>query len=150
MLLANPRNTVLLVLGCVVVTVALLDDEAPNRLIENAEAVAQRRQAEDAAGQAGGTDFGAGPAGWNSNSVNGHTDVASNDGVPAARRELDQLSPALAATPAPVISGQSEPFPTVVGARPVPGMRERSAPLRRNLAEEDTRNMAEDLRRVLG
>lgn len=150
MLLANPRNTVLLVLGCVAVTVALLDDQAPNRLIENADAVAERRHADQVGEQPGSADFGPGPAGWNSNSASFRTSVASNDGVPAAQRNEDPAPTAVAAGPASVIGGQSVPVPTAVGARPVPGVRERSVPLRRNLAEESTRNMAEDLRRALG
>lgn len=141
MLLASPRNTILFAGGCLALTIALLDDEAPNRLIANADAVADRRVAE---AQPDPADFAPERSAWDSPAASASASAA--EGVVAAKREVETIPVA-----APAVTVRSALPPSdLVGRAPVAGVRERSNPLGRNYADDGSRDMAEDLRRALG
>lgn len=141
MLLASPRNTILFAGACLALTIALLDDEAPNRLIANADAVADRRLAE---AQADPADFAPELSAWDSPAAS--VSASAAEGVVPAMREVE-TSPVAAP---PMAERSALPQSDVVGRSPLAGVRERSNPLGRNYADDGSRDMAEDLRRALG
>lgn len=143
MLLVSSRNTILFAGGCLALTIALLDDEAPNRLIANADAVADRRIAE---AQADPADFAPERSAWDSPASSASASASAAEGVVAAMREV-ATSPVAAL---PVAERSALPPSDLVGRSPLAGVRERSNPLGRNYADDGSRDMAEDLRRALG
>ncbi len=144
MLLANPRNTILFAGGFLALTIALFDDSAPARLTDSADAVARRRVGETAAAQVSPMDFAVEGGVWESAAA------ATNEGIGSGIRDVEPIVVPAPAPPSTLIEGPAAPVPAVISNQPVPGLRERSAPLDSSYADDGSRNMAEDLRRALG
>ena len=152
MLLASRRNMFLFAGGCLALTIALMDDRAPNRLIANSEALAERRAAGQALPPEDVSDSDAAGGPWDSalamesGPVASSASARSSEGVGQIVREAD---------PAPVADPITVTRPPAlqqreIGRPPVPGVRERSNPLARDYADDGSRDMAADLRRALG
>lgn len=144
MLLLKNRNTILFAGLCLALTIALLDDKAPNRLIENADAVAARRADEAASLTDSSADFAAESGVWE------RAASPQSEGLGSDTPEVVPIVAPAAAPPAAFVAPPAPPMPRAVGRQPVPGVRENAAPLGRNYADDGARNMAEDLRDVLG
>jgi hypothetical protein len=144
MLLLKNRNTILFAGLCLALTIALLDDKAPNRLIENADAVAARRAGEAAALTDSSADFAAESGVWESAAT------PQSEGLGTVTPEIAPIVAPAAAPPSAIVAQPAPQLPRAVGRQPVAGVRENSLPLGRNYADDGARNMAEDLRGMLG
>jgi hypothetical protein len=150
MLTASRRNMILFAGGSLALTIALLDDQAPNRLIAHSDAVAQRRATEADSQTAGGDNLQPERGVWDSpaaiESGQAPTGNSASEGVAVVSRAVEDAPAAatvIAAQPPAALSRD-------MGRRPVPGVRERSNPLGRNYADDGSRAMAEDIRQALG